>query len=292
MKSEVRNRKSSTGFTLVELLVVIAVIVVLLALLAPALDKAVYQAELVRCSGNVKAMTNGGLLYASGNRRHYPSAELRNIPGFSPDLVGRGNHPASDLRPVFDRASIPWQKLLLCPLSGGIDLSHEANEPGTLVLANYALFFGWQYEGYRRMNKLGDEFTAPDPQSLARTGTTMERSFKVLVADKHLEHWPAGSRQSPHPDRLNAADHAIYQNQPPNPTVEIEGVLVNGENYTLSRWNAGPGKRGPHDLNFGMTDGSVIRLEAVAVHDERLTSAPHRYGPVTYNHPWGLRLPQ
>ena len=47
------------GFTLVELLVVITIIVILLALLAPALDKAIYQAELAVCGTRVRAIATG-----------------------------------------------------------------------------------------------------------------------------------------------------------------------------------------------------------------------------------------
>src|ERR1041385_7046662 len=43
-----------TAFTLIELLVVVTIIVVLLALLTPALDRAIYRAELLRCGANQK----------------------------------------------------------------------------------------------------------------------------------------------------------------------------------------------------------------------------------------------
>src|ERR1041384_4524111 len=44
----------TTAFTLVELLVVVAIIVVLLSLLTPALDKAIYQAELAVCGADLR----------------------------------------------------------------------------------------------------------------------------------------------------------------------------------------------------------------------------------------------
>src|SRR5687767_2102205 len=62
----------SKGFTLVELLVVIAIIVVLLALLTPAMDQAIYQAELTVCGTRTRAIAMGALDYAGANRRAYP----------------------------------------------------------------------------------------------------------------------------------------------------------------------------------------------------------------------------
>src|SRR5690349_21291603 len=59
------------AFTLIELLVVVSIIVLLLALLAPALDRAIYQAELAVCGTHVKGIATGSTLYASSNRRAY-----------------------------------------------------------------------------------------------------------------------------------------------------------------------------------------------------------------------------
>jgi prepilin-type N-terminal cleavage/methylation domain-containing protein len=62
------------GFTLLELLVVIAIIVVLLALLTPALDRAIYEAELVQCASRLRVW--GGIAHAFGfdHRRDLPMA--------------------------------------------------------------------------------------------------------------------------------------------------------------------------------------------------------------------------
>jgi len=61
------------AFTLIELLVVVTVIVVLLALLSPALDKAIYAAEKLACLTNQRNIVQSCHLYAGDNQRLYPS---------------------------------------------------------------------------------------------------------------------------------------------------------------------------------------------------------------------------
>ena len=66
--------QSKMGFTLVELLVVITIIVILLALLAPALDQAIYQAELAVCAARQDGLLTIFHAYAADEgRRKYPS---------------------------------------------------------------------------------------------------------------------------------------------------------------------------------------------------------------------------
>src|ERR1051325_11645311 len=91
------------AFTLIELLVVITIIVVLLALLAPAVDKAIYQAELAVCETNLHGIGAGGIIYTQDFKRRYPYR-----PGHS---NGGGNQQAriknTDARlPYDDRPTI------------------------------------------------------------------------------------------------------------------------------------------------------------------------------------------
>ena len=60
------------AFTLIELLVVVTIIVVLLALLTPALDRAILRAELATCAARHDGLVNIYAGYAAGQRRKFP----------------------------------------------------------------------------------------------------------------------------------------------------------------------------------------------------------------------------
>ncbi len=97
MKIERRNRK---GFTLIELMIVIAIIAILAAILVPNFMKARAQGQVTSCKSNVKNIGTACEMYSTDNNGRYPVAT-----SWSADLCTNAN-------PVYLKV-IP-----ACPASG------------------------------------------------------------------------------------------------------------------------------------------------------------------------------
>jgi prepilin-type N-terminal cleavage/methylation domain-containing protein len=240
-----RSSLPRRAFTLIELLVVVTIIVVLLALLTPALDRAIYQAELAVCGANLHAVAAGATGYTVDYKRSYPYRKV----AFS----NTGNKPAENLcdsanddRPAF-RPYIPIDALA-DPMGGKVDL--DSPPTSTVVWSAYTLWFGWGYissstagiqtqgaAGERIMHKLGDAFTWR-----GQSFTTLASDFDLISVKDNLMH-------GAHPD-------SQYQDG-------IAYLTTSSDPPAVASWwqnLKGQYRRSPIDMNYVMQDGSVGRL--------------------------------
>ncbi|MGC8553682.1 MAG: type II secretion system protein, partial [Phycisphaerae bacterium] len=100
-----------TGFTLVELLVVITIIALLIALLLPALAEARKVALRTVCASRIRSLTQACIEYAQMQKNQYPT----NYPGYYP-LGGLGYNPTTiHTYPAIGVATLYVQGILLDP---------------------------------------------------------------------------------------------------------------------------------------------------------------------------------
>jgi prepilin-type N-terminal cleavage/methylation domain-containing protein/prepilin-type processing-associated H-X9-DG protein len=111
-----------SGFTLVELLVVIGIIVVLIAILLPVLNKAREQARTVHCQSNIRQILMAMFCYADDNRGVLPIPQGNDLVSYWGVVLYNGqpgqldyNQGHSKLLRYISRSPATVQEIFVCP---------------------------------------------------------------------------------------------------------------------------------------------------------------------------------
>ena len=250
------------AFTLVELLVVITIIAVLLSMLTPALDRAIYQAELAMCAANQRGIITGVTSYAMEYSRHYPHRGIHDSDAQyrKPNLVRAGiatGAQSDDLAVI--RPWVPL-KLMLDPLNGGLTVDIiDDSLPGTNININYMLWWDWQFtksNSVKRSTRLGQTFNYDTDE------------FDVLTSEEDMM-------------QESNRSHSGHQNAKGTAWMEVvkDGLVTPQGTETLSRWRDGYA-RSEIDANYGYQDGSVSRMTGVQfdeyLREDRLVGVPDK----------------
>lgn len=111
-----------TGFTLVELLVVVAIIALLLSILLPSMDRVRAVSTIVACQANQRDLHTAMMNYANDHRGHLPNAvNIRPTGGQYDQWNVTINPYLTDVQDVWDNSS----RVLRCPIA-------EDTEPYTI----------------------------------------------------------------------------------------------------------------------------------------------------------------
>ena len=164
-----------SGFTLVELLVVIGIIAVLIAILLPALHAAKERANRIKCASNLRQVGQALAIYYGDNRNKFPRVRYQptqpNGPGFSTSLFEGASkrNPFTEVPPndvtagyfLLIRQRLLTPGVFVCPsthhtvdtLGNGKPVSERSNFEdyfmgNTLSYSLICPYFGWGPDRY------------------------------------------------------------------------------------------------------------------------------------------------
>lgn len=122
-----QRRSKTRAFTLIEVLVVIGIIVMLIAILLPALSKAMLAARNIMCLSNVRQLAAGVLMYCADNKGSTPYITANGVesgPSQWANVIG-GTDDTNDLENAGRPRYVPYHNKLYsgtvwtCPFATG-----------------------------------------------------------------------------------------------------------------------------------------------------------------------------
>jgi prepilin-type N-terminal cleavage/methylation domain-containing protein len=225
-------------FTLIELLIVIAIIAILVSILLPQLNKAHYLAKLAVCKSNLAQVCRSNTIYAVENNKYFVHRKT-NASNFGAPFTVTVN--GYDDREIFtDELSI-WD--INCPFIENVpDLNRYSNTNQVHIRFSYSMYFGW--EGGR-----GSDFC--EYKNMLKTFEFQGEEIDVVASD--ILYFRLDYRQDRNFFSHIGVPHASNGHR------IVRGVNTQGQ-----------------DSNFARKDGSVYGIKNVKGYDDRLKRIPYK----------------
>jgi prepilin-type N-terminal cleavage/methylation domain-containing protein/prepilin-type processing-associated H-X9-DG protein len=184
--------RSAEGFTLVELLVVVAIIALLVAMLLPALAQARERARTTRCLSNMRGMQMASFMYSEENNGRMIQAGLSHVGGAAtPEVAWINTLQAYYANKLLARCPSDFSPYFSAAL-GGAGLAVPGISPPTYRVTSYGIndfldpdLCPYPIGGYPKYSTIPIPFATIQFVEMARTGG-------FAAADHpHVENWVA-----------------------------------------------------------------------------------------------------
>lgn len=127
---KLRSRASKNGFTLIELMIVIAIIAILAAVLVPNFIRARAMGQLTSCKSNLRTIATAVEMYAVDNRARYPATTAILTPNYLKTLPSCPTAVADTYSNGFTSSSLPVDNFnLFCEGSFHLGVSIPVDHP-------------------------------------------------------------------------------------------------------------------------------------------------------------------
>ena len=171
-----------SGFTLVELLVVVAIIALLVGILMPSLSRAKIITQRVLCAGNLHSVHQAVSMYASANDDAYPCAtDPVSTSPFYWLWMGRGWRGA--VQPYMDGpVTEESPSILFCQADPASASKYEATS------YSYSLAFYHSVEQINGMSRTADTYSNPRPSVPQHVGDVSDPGRKIMIGEWTSNH--------------------------------------------------------------------------------------------------------
>ncbi len=242
------------AFTLVELLVAIAIVAILAALLLPALSTANQKAQQTHCLSNIKQLTLGSFMYASENSRH-AGVETPAFPG------GNWMGTLNEYAKVKGSLICPSAPLHEPPPEKGNEQGYAdrawvrwTSDRNTMFYGSYG-YNGWLYSDL----KLSEPGDPKQLQVFTRESAIEKPALTPVFFDENwVDVWP---------EETDKPFRNLYEGQPlsvsPNQMGRCTIARHGGRSASRAPRNVLPGQKLPGAINMGFADGhtQLVKLE-------------------------------
>jgi prepilin-type N-terminal cleavage/methylation domain-containing protein len=234
-------------FTLIELMIAIAVITILISILLPSLQKAKRSAKMAVCKSNLSQVGKAGMLYAVGNNMRFPDRKSANAnewgaPFIVTRISGGSINEAQDDRELLRSLELD---LTPCPFSPVEVTDWDNPNTSTSLLLTYSVYYGWNSaSGVNLLSSL-------------KPMIYQDKEFDILASDTLFDRPGKNYVASSHPDFTSN----ILEKHSKRPW-----------------WYSNVPTHGPLTLNYCRTDGSVFHLNDIKYRDDRLQRLPYKLG--------------
>ena len=254
------SKRESSAFTLVELLIVVAVIAILVSILLPALRKARYQTKLVVCASRLHQNGLALISYSVANRGRFPQRwDFTPAIGTSAPfrIAQLGPSEQNDLRPFF----APYTTIngtFRCPLAPAkVDIELVAAR--IEINCAYDIWLNWPPPSSPISPSITHAMQGPDDDMIATDTLGGEYHFKVMMDDFARDSPSSNSIETVHPDYPRSLQSKV-----------VDGEFMGSNQQVLAYYWGKESTRKQLDRNFLFTDGHVRTIAQIQRQDARL----------------------